>query len=79
MMCAAAKCGCGFMSRRKGGPLTSLLVGEDQRVSAATRDLNHSGLLRLDERQGHRGGFQHVVIALICRGIREGSPGYTLH
>lgn len=54
--------------------LTSLLVGEDQRVSAAARHLNHFGLQRLDERQSHRGGFQHVVVALICR-ERTGKEG----
>lgn len=45
--------------------LTSLSVSEDQRVSPATCNLNHSGLQRLDERQGHRGRLQHVVVALI--------------
>lgn len=48
-----------------GASLTSLLVSEDQRVSPATCNLNHSGLQRLDERQGHRGRLQHVVVALI--------------
>lgn len=52
---------------RKCESLTSLLVGEDQRVSAATCNLNHSGLQRLDKRQSHRGRLQHVFIALICR------------
>lgn len=44
----------------------SLLVGEDQRVSAAACNLNHFGPQRLDERQSHRGGFQHVVVALMA-------------
>lgn len=51
----------------EGGSITSFFVGEDQGMSTATCHLNHSGLLRLDKRQSHRGGFQHVVIALNCR------------
>lgn len=48
-------------------PLTSLLVGEDKRVSAAAGELHHPGLLRMGKRQGHRGRFQHVVVAPHCR------------
>lgn len=49
----------------KRASLTSLSVSEDQRVSPSTCNLNHSGLQRLDERQGHRRRLQHVVVALI--------------
>lgn len=47
-------------------PLTSLLVSEDQRVCATAGDLNHPSLLRPNERQRHRGRFQHVVVAPVC-------------
>lgn len=48
-------------------PPTSLLVSEDQRVSATAGDLNHPRLLRPSERQRHRRRFQHVVVAAVCR------------
>lgn len=57
--------------------LTSLLIGEDQRVSSSTGHLQHSGLLRLDERQGHRRRFQHEVITLDC-GKHRGQTDYWL-
>lgn len=48
-------------------PPTSLLISKHQRVSPAAGELDHPGLLRLGERQRHRGRFQHVVVAPHCR------------
>lgn len=49
------------------GSLTSLLISEDQRMSAAAWYLHHSGLQRFNKRQSHRGWFQDKVITLFCR------------
>lgn len=49
--------------------LTSLVVCEDQRMSSATRHLKDSGLLRLHQREGHRGGFQHILVTVNCTGM----------